>query len=157
MMMIIIRAFRSFTPLLALMLTLEAYGATFPVDDSASQPVEAVTPMRWRSLAPTRGDDHVIEGAVQVNIRLATQAWIGKTGRIYMTLAQQPIGQVDVEWATQGKLLPGKLRSGQRGLVYAGKISVAKMEDLMAVTVRSDGRLLSAPQRLRFAFEIDVE
>jgi hypothetical protein len=131
--------------------------ATFPVDDSASQPVEATSPMRWRSLSPARGNDHVVEGASHVNIRLAMQPWLGKTGRIYMTLPPQPIGQVEVEWRTQGTLLAGRLVSGQRGLVYAGRINSAKLEDIFSVIIRSDGRLLSVPQRLRFGFEIDVE
>jgi hypothetical protein len=113
--------------------------------------------MRWRSLSPARGNDHVVEGTSHVNIRLALQPWLGKTGRIYMTLPPQPIGQVEVEWRTQGALLAGRLVSGQRGLVYAGRINSAKLEDIFAVTVRSDGRLLSVPQRLRFGFEIDVE
>lgn len=134
-----------------------ALAATFPVDDSASQPVEATTPMRWRSLSPARGNDHIVEGASQVNIKLATQPWLGKTGRIYMTLPPQPIGQVEVEWRTQGTLQSGRLVSGQRGLVYAGRINSVKLEDIFSVTVRSDGRLLSVPQRLRFGFEIDVE
>jgi hypothetical protein len=134
-----------------------AQAATLPVDDSLSQPVEAVTPMRWRSLSPSRGEDHKVEGQTQVNIKLDTKPFVGRTGRIYMTLPAQPIGTVEVEWRTQGKLLPGRLQSGQRGLVYSGKISVERMEDLMSVMVRSDGRMLSAPQRLRFSFEIDVE
>lgn len=147
----------SLLSLCLLLLAAISNAATFPVDDSGSQPVEAQAPMKWRSLSPARGNDHAVEGITQVNIRLLTQPWQGKQGRIYMTLAPQAIGQVDVEWTTQGKLLPGKLVSGQRGLVFAGTISTQKMEDLMTVVIRSDGRLLSAPQRLRFGFEIDVE
>jgi hypothetical protein len=130
--------------------------ATFPVDDSASQPVDAAAQMQWRSRNPAAGD-HRVEGATQVNIRLDTHAWVGKTGRIYMTLPPQPIGPVEVEWRSQGRLLSGKFVAGQRGLVYAGRIDTPRLEDLFTVVIRADGRLLNAPQRLRFGFEIDVE
>lgn len=134
-----------------------ARAATYPVDDSTSQPVAASTPMRWRSLSPSRANDNRVEGITQVNIRLNTQPWVGKVGRIYMTLPPQPIGPVTVEWRAQGRLLSGKLVAGERGLVYAGRIDTALMQDLFTVVITADGRLLSAPQRLRFGFEIDVE
>jgi hypothetical protein len=149
--------FTALTLLLFSALSINSHAATFPVDDSASQPVEAQSPMRWRSLSPARGDDHKVQGQVQVNIKLDTKPFVGRTGRIYMTLPPQPVGTVEVQWRTQGKLLPGRLLSGQRGLVYSGKISVERMEDLMEVVVQADGRLLAAPQRLRFGFEMDVE
>ncbi len=64
---------------------------------------------------------------------------------------------VNVEWATQGRLLPGKLQSGERTLVYAGPIRSNFLEDNFTVRVVADGRRVNAPQRLQFHFEIDVD
>jgi hypothetical protein len=137
--------------------SVHAAPTTYRVDDSATLPGESTLQMRWRSLAPGRAGDNVVEASTVLTIRLDLRPFAGRTGRIYMVLPQQPIGVVNVQWATQGRMLPGRLISGQRGLVYAGAISAAALEDTLALQVSSDGRLLSAPQRLQFHFEIDVE
>ncbi len=135
----------------------QAAPTTYRVDDSATLPGESTLQMRWRSLAPGRAGDNVVEASTVLTIRLDLRPFAGRTGRIYMVLPQQPIGTVNVQWATQGRMLPGRLISGQRTLVYAGAISAPALEDTLALQVSSDGRLLSAPQRLQFHFEIDVE
>ena len=91
-----------------------------------------------------------------MQVRLDTSAWVGRTARIYMALPAQPIGLVKASWQTQGQLLSGQLNSGQRGLVWSGPVSKPLLEDVMTVTIVSDGRLLSAAQLLRFYFEIDL-
>jgi hypothetical protein len=131
------------------------WAATFIVDDSASVVLDANLPMQWRSLAPAAGD-HQVLGTTRVQVRLNTSAWVGKFGRIYMALPAQPNGAVLAKWQVQGLLLPGQLNSGQRGLVWSGVIPAALLEDVMTVIVQTDGRLLSAPQLLRFYFEIDI-
>ena len=83
--------------------------------------------------------------------------WLNRSGRIYLALPQQPVGVVDVEWATQGRLLPGKLQSGERTLVYAGPIRAEFIEDNLSVRVVADGRRVLGNQRLQFHFEIDVD
>jgi hypothetical protein len=49
------------------------------------------------------------------------------------------------------------LNSGSRTLVYAGPVRSARLEDTIALKILTDGRRLSAPQRLNFYFEIDVD
>ena len=61
------------------------------------------------------------------------------------------------EWATQGRLLPGQLISGNRTLVFTGPIRSSLIEDTIALKLQTDGRRLTAPQRLEFHFEIDVD
>jgi hypothetical protein len=73
-----------------------------------------------------------------------------------MVLPAQPIGQVVVDWKTQGKLLPGTLISGNRTLVYAGAIQNNIIEDTFYIQVHSDGTRLNDMQRLEFYFEIDI-
>ncbi len=139
----------------ALALHAAAFGATFLVDDSKSTVLDANLPLQWRSQSPSNGD-HAVQGVTRVQVRLDTSAWVGRSARIYMALPAQPIGLVKASWQTQGQLLSGQLNSGQRGLVWSGPVPKAVLEDVMTVTIVSDGRLLSAAQLLRFYFEIDL-
>lgn len=134
-----------------------AWAATFRVDDSTSLPADTSVSMKWQSLAPTRSASHLVEGSTLVTVRLNVAPWLNKTGRIYMALAPQSLGPVSAEWTTQGILLPGQLVSGNRTLVFAGPIHAASLEDTIALKILTDGRRLSAPQRLNFYFEIDVD
>lgn len=131
--------------------------ATFRVDDSTSIPNETNVTMRWKSANPNRLTGNIVEAAILITMRLNVMPWLNKTGKIYMALPQQPIGMVNVEWTTQGRLLPGKLISGERTLVYAGPIRSSTLEDTFAIRVETDGRRLASPQRLLFHFEIDVD
>ena len=73
-----------------------------------------------------------------------------------MALPQQPNGIVSAKWQSQGTLLAGQLSSVQRGLVWSGVVPKGLLEDVLTVTIESDGRLLSTAQVLRFYFEIDL-
>jgi hypothetical protein len=129
--------------------------ATFLLDDSQSQVMDANMPMQWRSISPSKGD-HQVVGTTRVQVKLDTRAWVGKFVRIYMALPAQPSGTVVAKWQVQGPMIAGQLNSGQRGLVWSGMVPGALLEDVMTVTVQTDGRFLSAPQLLRFYFEVDV-
>lgn len=141
----------------ALMFPACALAATFRVDDSLTLPNETTTAMRWRSLAPNRAIGNAVEGSSVLTIRLNLAPWLHRSGRIFLVLPEQPIGQVIAEWSTQGKLLPGQLVSGNRTLVYAGPIRASVLEDTIALRLQADGQRLVAPQRLQFHFEIDVD
>jgi hypothetical protein len=142
---------------LATLLAAPATAATFRVDDSASIPNETNVTMRWKSANPNRLTGNTVEGGILITLRLNVAPWLNKTGRIYMALPQQPIGIVNVEWTTQGRLLPGKLISGERTLVYAGPIRSGTLEDTFVVKVETDGKRLANPQRMQFHFEIDLD
>ncbi len=149
------RWFSSVVMVVLAFLSAGAQAETFLVDDSLSQVLAPNTEMRWRSLSPASGD-HQVQGSTRVQIKLDTRAWVGKVVRIYMALPSQPSGSVSAVWKTQGVMLPGQLNSGQRGLVWSGVVPRALMEDVLTVTVQTDGRLLTAAQSLRFYFELDV-
>jgi hypothetical protein len=143
--------------MLAATFSVPTIAATFTVDDSTSIPNESNVTMRWKSANPSRLAGNTVEAATLVTLRLNVAPWRNKTGKIYMALPQQPIGPVSVEWTTQGRLLPGKLISGERTLVYAGPIRSNSLEDTFGVRVETDGKRLATPQRLQFHFEIDVD
>ena len=140
---------------LALALDGPAQAATFAVDDSRSTVQDASLPMQWRSISPAQGD-HQVQGVTRVQLKLDTRQWVGQFGRIYMTLPAQPSAVLQARWRTQGPLLSGQLSSGQRGLIWSGVIATGLLEDVLTVTMQTDGRLLSSTQLLRFSFEIDV-
>jgi hypothetical protein len=132
--------------------------ATYRVDDSLTLPNNPATTMRWKSTAPTRANADIVAGTVTVTIRLNLAPWLNKSGKVYMALAQQPtLGQVKIDWTTQGRLLPGTVLSGERTLVYSGPVRSQLIEDTFIVKVEADGKRLSMPQRLEFTFEIDVD
>ena len=140
---------------LALALDSPAQAATFSVDDSRSTVQDNSLPMQWRSISPARGD-HQVQGVTRVQLKLDTRQWVGQFGRIYMTLPAQPSATLQARWRTQGPLLSGQLTSGQRGLVWSGVIASGGLEDVLTVTIQTDGRHLSSAQLLRFSFEIDL-
>lgn len=132
--------------------------ATFRVDDSGSLPGESQTTMRWRSLAPERSAaSNDVEGTTLVTVRLNLTPWVNRQGRIFLALPQQPGTQMNAEWSTQGKLIAGKVSSGNRTLVYSGPIRSPLLEDTIVLRVWTDGRRLAAAQRVEFNFEIDVD
>jgi hypothetical protein len=136
-------------------LSLSAQAATVLLDDSQSQVLEPQIALQWRSISPAK-NDHQVVGSTRVQIRLNTQAWIGQTGRIFMALPAQPGAQVNVQWQSQGMFINGQLLSGSRTLVWQGKISQTMLEDVLSISLQTDGRLLQSQQALRFHFELDV-
>lgn len=130
---------------------------THRVDDSASQVLGNTLQMKWDSVAPQRGQRATVSGAITVLVRLNLAPWQGRTGRVYMTLPAQPTGPVTATWTTQGRLLPGTLRAGERTLVYAGAMPAALYEDTMRLVIQADGQRLVRVEQLDFSFEIDVE
>jgi hypothetical protein len=144
--------------LVAVLFTSPVAAQTFPVDDSASQVLEAgPVKMRWNTLVPQPGQASAMTGQVVVLVRLDVSPWRGRRARIYQTLPSQPIGPVDVRWTANGPLLPGALRDGGRTLVYAGPIQSDRLEDTFRITIQADGNRVLRPQDLTFAFEIELE
>lgn len=136
----------------------EVAAATYRVDDSATIPQETSVPLRWRQFAPGRRSiENTVEGGTTVQVRLNLAPWVKRSGRVYMVLPEQPVGRVTVRWATQGRLLPGQLVSGQRALVHAGPITSPVLDETLVLRIETDGTRLSSTHRLNFHFEIDVD
>lgn len=134
-----------------------AGAATYRVDDSATIPFDSAAPLKWRHVAPSRGGDNTVEGSARVQVRLNLAPWLKRSGRVYLVLPEQPLGQVKVAWTTQGRLLPGQMVSGQRVLVYAGPIASPMIDETMVLQIATDGTRLGSSHRLNFHFEIDVD
>jgi len=133
-----------------------AVAETHPLDDSLSHTVPPTAQMQW--LPQTRGDQAGgMEAWVRVNIHIDTQDWIGRSGRVYMVLPRDETASLEAVWTTDGKLLAGRLISGERALVYAGNITTSALRDQMLVRLRSGPDWQSNSRRLNFHFEIDVD
>ncbi|HEY0660470.1 MAG TPA: hypothetical protein VGD21_03980 [Lysobacter sp.] len=140
-----------------LLACLPAVAATYKVDDSASQVLGNNVRMKWDTVVPQAGRRSTVSGELTVLVRLNVSQWQGRQGRIYMTLPAQPTGPVSATWTTQGRLLPGVLRAGERTLVYTGPIQSGLIEDTVRLLIQADGQKLVRPEQLTFSFEIDLE
>jgi hypothetical protein len=139
------------------LVTLPVSAQAYRVDDGGSQVLGG--PLRLKPITPMpRGQlATALFGDTRVLVRLDVAPWKGRRGRIYMTLPQHAGGQVAATWTTQGRLLPGTVRSGERTLVYAGPIDADALEDTLRLSIQADGRDLSRGEQLAFSFEIDLD
>ena len=152
------RFFRLAMPavLAALFCTSHAGAATTRVDDSGTIVSQGVVPMRWKQLVPGRGADNSVEASVRVALRLNLARWLNQPVRLYMALAPAIGEPIHASWRTQGRLMPGTLRSGARMLVFEGVVNIASLEETLDLMLRTDGRALTSQQSLQFYFEVDT-
>lgn len=129
---------------------------TTRVDDSGTVVSQGVLPMRWKQLVPGRGADNSVEASVRVALRLNLARWLNQPVRLYMALTPALGEPVYATWRTQGRLLPGTLRSGGRALIFEGVANAALLEETLDLTLRTDGRALVSTQALQFYFEVDT-
>lgn len=142
--------------LLAVALMSYAHAATFRIDETGTVVDAPVVKMRWRQLVPGRGSDNTVEGTVRADLRLKLSPWINKPARIYMVLAPVNGERVKARWATQGRLLPGSIYSGERALVFEGPAGPSIWAESILLTLEADGQRLVQLQTLNFYFEIEV-
>jgi len=133
-----------------------ASASTFRVDDSGTIVSQGIVPMRWKQLVPGRGADHSVQGGVRVALRLNLARWLHQPVRLYMALAPAIGEPIQASWRTQGRLMPGALRSGGRVLVFEGVANAALLEETLDLTLSTDGRALTSQQSLQFYFEVDT-
>jgi hypothetical protein len=70
--------------------------------------------------------------------------------------AQLP-GDITATWTTTGRLLPGRVQSGSRTLVYTGAITAPVLEDTLMLSLAVDGKQMRQTYNLLFRFEIDED
>jgi hypothetical protein len=131
---------------------------TVQIDDSGTQALEPAVSLRWKNAAPSRSaDGNLMIGTTTIRVRLNVAPWLRRSGRIYLNLPAQPPGALGVSWLTQGRFLPGQVRSGNRVLVYAGPITTPFMEDTLTFQFSVDGTQIRRTFPVTFHFEIDEE
>ena len=132
--------------------------ATYPVDDGGSRVREPIVRTKWVDTAPGRGSSAAITGVLLVDVELDTTAWNGKPGKIYMLLAPaSAYGMIQASWAVQNDvLLPGRMQSGDRVLVFNGTIPADRLRDTLTITLLADGNRVVRPETINFTFEIET-
>src|SRR5262245_38670498 len=131
--------------------------ATYRVDDSSSLPQEPTAELRWREAVPSRKGDDTLEGSIGVMLRLNVGPWMNRVGRLYLVLPEQPAPLVSLSWRTQGRLLPGQARPGQRALVYEGPLSTPWIEERFDFGIEARGSRFDGMQPLNVYFEFHVD
>jgi hypothetical protein len=130
---------------------------TTVIDDSATLPNNAALNMRWQQPRPGGAASTQMVGTLLLQVKLNVAPWRHRTGRIYLVLPAQQPGGISASWTTQGRLLPGRVASGGRTLVYSGPISTPFIEDVVQLTVTVDGRRMLQTYPVNFRFEMDED
>jgi hypothetical protein len=129
---------------------------TVVLDDTGTQALAPAVALRWKSLAPGRsGADNLLVGTTTFRIRINVAPWLRRNVRIYLALPAQQPGPMTVSWVGQGQLLPGRLQSGNRALVYSGPITRPFLEDQVRFQFSVDGTLVARPFPVNLQFEMD--
>jgi hypothetical protein len=136
----------------------DLHARTTTVDDSGSQALEPSVSMHWKSAAPSRSAaGNLMIGSTTIRVRINVLPWLRRTGRIYLALPAQQPGPIELAWTTQGRLMPGRIQSGSRVLVYAGPITSAFMEDTLTFQFTVNGALMRRAVPVTYHFEIDED
>lgn len=131
---------------------------TLILDDSGSQAVEASVNLHWRSARPSRsGSDNLMVGSTTIRVRINVLPWMRRSGRVYLALPAQAPGPITASWTTEGRLMAGQVRSGNRMLVYSGPITAPFLEDVLRFQFGVDGSVVRRAFPLTYRFEIDEE
>lgn len=126
------------------------------IDDSGTQALEPSVSLRWKNAAPSRsGAGNLMVGTTTIRVRINVMPWLRHSGRIYLDLPAQQPGPMSVSWSTQGRFLPGRVRTGNRVLIYAGPIATPFMEDVLTFQFSVDGTLIQRAFPVSFHFEMD--
>lgn len=141
----------------ALLLAGSALANPHRLDDSGTHTVPPNVQMQWRQLTPRLSSDFSMEAWLSVNVRIDTRAWSGRNGRVYMVLPRDESSNIEAVWTTQGRLLAGRLLSGERALVFTGTLPGPTLEDQLSLRLRSGSDWSGNTRRLNFHFEFDAD
>ncbi len=155
-------AHRRWSFFLALALTIiwpsAAPAKSVTIDDSGSSAIEPSVSMRWKTATPPRSAaSDLMVGTTTIRVRINVMPWLKHTGRIYLSLPAQPPGPIGLSWVTQGRFLPGQLQSGNRVLVYAGRITTPFMEDTLTFQFTLNAALMRRAVPVTYHFEMDED
>ncbi len=131
-------------------------GRSFVIDDSGSVVLDPYLEMQ----APPIGGaapSNIVSASTRVSVQLNLAAWLGRSGRIYMSLPRTTGPTVRASWTSGGALLPGTMVSGDRSLVFSGPIAAPVVRDIIDIRLEVDGTRLLASEALAFGFEIEVD
>jgi hypothetical protein len=151
--------------LAALLGGLPAQAAPLRLDDSLSSQPRLLLRQEWRDTFPNRGRRADLLGVLaraSVEVRLKTEAYVGRNARIFLvlpTLANTGALPQDmlVEWRTRGTLRAGIGAPGSRTLLFEGRIKANITGDWFDFYVTADSRTLGSNVQFEPYFDIETE
>ena len=126
----------------------------YRLDDSSSTVEQPEMVMQW---SPLRAGTSIgaMETRLWVNVRIDLHNWVGRHGRVYMVLPPDESPPLELTWTTQGRMLAGRLVSGERALVYAGVIDRPQLQDRLSVKVLAQANWVGKLRRITTYFEFE--
>jgi hypothetical protein len=150
---------------LAVMLAGVAQAAAVRLDDSLSSQQRVFMRQEWRDTFPnrSRGTDLLaILARASVEVRLKTDAYVGRNVRIFLvlpTVANTGALPADmrVEWRTRGIMRAGIAGPGSRTQVFEGRVGATVTGDWFDFFVTADSRALGSNVQFEPYFEIETQ
>jgi len=135
------------------------------LDDSLSSQPRLVLRQEWRDAFPNRGRRPDLMGVLaraSVEIRLKTDAYVGRNARIFLvlpTLSSAGALPQDMlfEWRTRGTMRAGIGAPGSRTLVFEGRVAASITGDWFDFYVTADSRTVGNNVQFEPYFEIETE
>jgi len=149
----------------ALLGALPAQAVPVRLDDSLSSQPRVQLRQEWRDSFPNRGGRPNLFGILaraSVEVRLKTDAYVGRRARIFLvlpTLANTGAlpSDLQVEWRTRGAMRAGVGAPGSRTLVFEGRVNAAITGDWFDFYVTADSRTLGRNVQFEPYFDIEGE
>lgn len=144
---------------LALVTACSAHAASFnPIvlDDSRTHTVPPNVQMQWRPQTPSNPAGGM-EAYLRVNVHIDTADYKGRTGRVYLVMVNDDNASLDAVWTGTGRLRDGQVSSGERTLVYAGRIDTDALTDQFTMRLRTGADWRSDQRRVRMRFELELD
>ncbi len=129
---------------------------TYRLDDSGTVVIDPVLKMEWQPHSRSSSSS-LVSASTKVSVQLNLAGWMGRSGRIFMTLPRTAGPTVRASWKTGGTLLPGTMLSGGRALVHTNTITKPFLSELIELDLKVDVARLIQPEALVFGFEIEVD
>lgn len=150
---------RSVPGLAAALLATASLAAAQPhrLDDSGSHTVPPHVQMQWREGKPGAQGEGDMEAMLRVNVQIDMRRWVGRSGRVFLVLDRDGASTVDARWSTQGRLQPGRVLSGERAQVWAGRVAEPVLADQLLLQLRTGADWVAETRRLNFHFEFDPD
>jgi hypothetical protein len=135
------------------------------LDDSLSSQQRVVMRQEWRDTRPNQGhrmDLMTVLARASVEVRLKTEAYVGRNARIFLvlpTLANTGALPADlrIEWRTRSTMRAGVAGPGSRTLVFEGRVTAPITGDWFDFYVTADSRGLGSNVQFEPYFEIETE
>lgn len=136
------------------------------LDDSLSTQQQFDLDLNWKQQRNTenlneRELNALTARAHRVEIRLNTKPYIGKRGKIFISLPIDIRGTGDstalrMSWATNGVFSNGSITAGNRAKLFEGEISDTVMGDVFDITFDIDARQVYNNLRFQPVFDIET-